>query len=580
MPREHDYDAVVIGSGFGGAVVACRLAQARYKVVVLERGHRWGPTRGYRDEGSERGDARDPDVVAFPRSAKDLWFWDHRHPEQSHGWLDFRAFPRMGVILGSGVGGGSLIYANVVIEPDAEVFAEGWPAEITFRELERYYAKVTEMLELDRVPENQWSRRAKLMQEAADKKGWGDRFQPVDVAVRFRKDLAYDSSQRPDPGSSRRVRNEHGAWQGTCAHLGNCDIGCDVGAKNTLDKNYLFVAETHEAVIRPLHLVRSIEPEGGGYRVHFDRIVNGGFEAGSVSGHIVVLAAGSLGSTELLLRCKEQYRTLPNVSDFLGHRWSSNGDFLTPALHPFRRALYPGRGIAIAGSVRFVDGHPDDRDKPLEKRRRFLIEDGAFPYQVARSIIGAFLRRRRRGLSLGRRLLFAVARIVLAGYNALRWLTRPLARLFGPVLEALDPVNHVMPWFAQGKDAADGTLRLRDGEVHLEWPVEDSQDTIEAIYDTHKKLARSTWGVVLPPITWTMFRSLITPHPLGGCNMGPDARTGVVDHKGAVFGYRGLYVADGAIVPEALGLNPSKTIAALAERIAEKIIEDHPLARA
>ncbi len=136
-----------------------------------------------------------------------------------------------------------------------------------------------------------------------------------------------------------------------------------------------------------------------------------------------------------------------------------------------------------------------------------------------------------------------------------------------------------MPWFSQGKDAADGRLSLKDDEIYLEWPWQDSKDVIEAIYGTHKKLARSAKGlaVVLPPITWTKFHSLITPHPLGGCNMGTDAGQGVVDHKGRVFEYPGLYVADGAIVPEALGLNPSKTIAALAERIAEHIIKDHPL---
>jgi cholesterol oxidase len=579
MASAHDYEVVVIGSGFGGAVTACRLAEAGYSVLVLERGHRWGPKTGFRDEGNRDGNQRDPDVVAFPRSVRDPWLWDHLHPEQSHGWLDFRTFPKMGVILGSGVGGGSLIYANVSIEPDEKVFEQGWPREITFKELQRHYAKVTAMLELDCVPQNQWSRRTKLMQEAAIKSRWGDRFHAVDVAVRFRKDLAYDSSRQPDPATSRRQQNLYGAWQGTCAHLGNCDIGCDVGAKNTLDKNYLFVAEKRGAIIKPLHLVRSLEPEDGGYRVHFDRIVSDGFQAGSVSGRIVVLAAGSLGSTELLLRCKEQYRTLLNVSDFLGQNWSSNGDFLTPALHVTRRPVYPGRGITIAGSINFLDGHPDDRDKPHERRRRFIIEDGGFPYHVARAFIGAILRRRRVGVSRGRRLLYWLGRMVAAGFDALRWVLRPFLKVLGP-LRVLDPVNHVMPWFAQGKDAADGTLRLKDGELYLDWPVDDSREIIEAIYETHKKLARATWGIVLPPFTWTMFKSLITPHPLGGCNMGPDAGRGVVDHRGAVFGYRGLYVADGAIVPEALGLNPSKTIAALAERIAEKIIEDHPRARA
>lgn len=581
MAGEYDPDVVVIGSGFGGAVTAYRLAAAGYKVLILERGHRWGPNKGIRDEVNERGDHKDDEVMNFPRTAKDGWFWDQKHPEQSNGWLDFRNFPYMGVVLGSGVGGGSLIYANVSIEADERAFDKGWPAEIKLNALKPYYDKVTEMLELDRVPSNQWSERVKLMSEAAENNRWETRFHPVDVAVRFRKDLDYDSSMRPDPKSSRRGRNKSDAWQGTCAQLGNCDIGCDVGAKNTLDKNYLFRAEQkHGAKILPRRLVRCITPEGNGYRVQFDEIVDGGFKPGSVSGRIVIVAAGSLGSTELLLRCKEQYRTLPNVSDFLGRNWSSNGDFLTPAFHFFRKALYPGRGITIAGSINFLDGHPDDLGKPYEERRKFIIEDGGFPYQAVGGMIGALLRNR--GLNVGplHRLLHASARIAAAGYDALHWVSRRSSLKFlKPVFERLDPINHAMPWFAQGKDAADGTLSLKDGELHLEWPWPDSKRVTEAIYGTHRKLAYSTkgWVALLPPITWTAFHSLITPHPLGGCNMGSDATNGVVNHKGEIFGYSRLYVADGAIVPEALGLNPSKTIAALAERIAENIITDHPL---
>jgi cholesterol oxidase len=581
MANAYDYDVVVIGSGFGGAVTAYRLAKARYSVLILERGHRWGPNKGKRDEMNEKGDYKDDEVMNLPRTAKDAWFWDHKHPEQSHGWLDFRSFPYMGVALGSGVGGGSLIYANVSIEADEKTFDERWPPEINLRELKPYYDKVTGMLELELVPRQQWSERVKLMSEGAKRNGWEARFHPVPVAVRFDPELKYESSQRPDPKRSLRKQNKSGAWQGTCAQLGNCDIGCDVGAKNTLDKNYLFRAEQeHDANIWPRRLVRCITPEGDGYRVQFDEIVDGGFEPGSVSGRLVIVAAGSLGSTELLLRCKEQYRTLPNLSDFLGKNWSSNGDFLTPAFHFFRKTLYPGRGITIAGSINFLDGHPDDLGKPYEQRRKFIIEDGGFPYQAVGGMIGALLRNRGLDGGLLHKLVHAVGKLAAAGYDTLHWISRlPFLKVLKPAFERLDPINHVMPWFAQGQGAADGTLSLKDDELYLEWPWQDSQAVTEAIYETHRKLAHAARGVavVAPPITWTAFHSLITPHPLGGCNMGSDATNGVVNHKGEVFGYRRLYVADGAIVPEALGLNPSKTIAALAERIAEHIIKDHPL---
>jgi cholesterol oxidase len=571
------YDVVVIGSGFGGAVTACRLAQAGYTVLVLERGHRWGPKKGYRDECNSAGNRPDPEVMPFPRGSDDAWLWDDRHPERSSGWIDFRRFPRMGVAQGAGVGGGSLIYANVLIDADPRSFHDGWPKEIDSKELRPYYQKVSDTLELRTVPTAQWPERVKLLKEAAERNGWGDRFHPLDLAVRFCDELQYASARRPDPAWSVRDTNIHGAWQGTCTHLANCDIGCDVGARNTLDKNYLFVAEQCGAALRPRHLVRCIAPEGEGYRVHFDRIEDGSFEPGSVFGWIVIVAAGSLGSTELLLRCKEQYRTLPDLSERLGKNWSSNGDFLTVAFHFFRKALYPGRGIAFAGAVDFLDGGLAAPGTPANRRGRFNIEDAGFPYQGARALIrhlatsrAAHLRPRGSALRLAIRVLAAV-------YGALHRLSRvSFLKPFRRLVEWADPINRMMPWVAQGQDAANGILRLQDGELVLDWPSEESASVIDAIHAAQKQLARSTWGLVLPAISWTRGRSLITPHPLGGCNMGPDAEDGVVNHKGEVFGYRRLYVADGAIVPEALGVNPAKTIAALAERIAEHILRDHP----
>jgi cholesterol oxidase len=579
MADNHDYDVVVIGSGFGGAVTACRLAEAGNKVLVLERGHRWGPEKGRRDERGERGDGSDKDVMPFPRGTRDAWVWDHLHPEQNHGWIDFREFPHMGVIQGSGVGGGSLIYANVLVEADPSSFDAGWPKEIDGKHLQPYYEMVDHMLQPRTVPVAQWSERVKLLKEAADKNGWGGRFRPVEVAVQFDDKLEYKSAQRPDRGWSKRYENRHGAWQGTCAHLANCDVGCDVGAKNTLDKNYLFVAEKKGAKVWPLHLVRSIAPEGDGYRVYFDRIEDGRFEPGSVSGGIVIVAAGSLGSTELLLRCKEQYRTLPELSPFLGRNWSSNGDFLTVAFHFFRRTLYPGRGIAFAGRLQFLDGPPGNGGAAPGKETKFNIEDGGFPYQATRALVRQLARKPSSKKGLRHKIVRLGIQALAAVYGAFHWLSRrTLLKPFRGLVEWIDPTNHMMPWIGQGQDAAGGALSLKDGELSMDWSYNDpaTVSVINKIYETHKKLAYSKWGLVLPPIGWKRFYALITPHPLGGCNMGPDAERGVVNHKGEVFGYERLYVVDGAIVPEALGVNPAKTIAALAERIAEHIIRDHP----
>jgi cholesterol oxidase len=182
----------------------------------------------------------------------------------------------------------------------------------------------------------------------------------------------------------------------------------------------------------------------------------------------------------------------------------------------------------------------------------FFIEDGGFP-----DLLGNLLEH-----------------LVERGARSFRF--RPVLAGIGEMLRGRDPMRTAMPWFAQGIDAADGRLYLgRTWEslwlrkrLKLDWDVERSKPTIEAIIAMHKKLSAVTGGDPWVPPTWTLLKNLVTPHPLGGCNMGQTPSDGVVNHLGGVFGYPGLYVADGAIVPEAVGLNPSKTIAALAERIA------------
>jgi cholesterol oxidase len=516
------YDAIVIGSGFGGAVVACRLAEAGYSVLVLERGRRW-------------------DKTTFPRKPGDAWLWDPDHPELRHGWIDFRAFPGMAVVQGAGVGGGSLIYANVSVSTRPDTFETGWPPEITFSALEPHYRAVKEMLAARPVPESQWPERTRLLKLAAERDGAAERFERLDLAVSFGDDW---NPAMPDPYSpehSKPFVNAHGKLQGTCVHLGNCDVGCDVAARNSLDLNYLARAESRQAEVQPLHIARVIEPFADGYRVRFERIEGDMLVPGEVNARMVILAAGSLGSTELLLRCRDAYGTLSGLSAFLGRNWSSNGDFLTPSIHPFRE-VQPTRGPTITAAVNYLDGQRGGQ--------RFFIEDGGFP-----DLVRNYLTQ-------------------IDGGDASHPLAREFVNTVRLLLSRADALKRVMPWFAQGRDAANGTLSLRAGRLFLDWDVQQSEALIDAIIETHKDFARSTAGWPLVPSTWTVARYLVTPHPLGGCNMGTTPDHGVVNHAGEVFGYRNLYVADGAIVPEALGLNPSKTIAALAERIAAIIQEE------
>jgi cholesterol oxidase len=557
------FDAVVVGSGFGGAVSACRLAERGWNVLVLERGRWWLP--------------RD-----YPRAPGDDWIWDQSRPERFNGWVDLRWFRRMGVAQGAGVGGGSLIFANVVVDANDGTFAQGWPAEITADALRPYYDRVARMLNVQTLPANQTTARFQLLEEAATKAGYGHRFRALPLAVTFDPEWHYGLD---DPFSGRQTKmwmNEHGLMQGTCVHCGNCDIGCQVRAKNTLDLNYLARAEKSGAEIRPLHLVRSVEPqEGGGYRVHFDRIDRGQRTPGSVTSRVVVLAAGSLGSTELLLRCRDEHETLPQISAYLGKRWSSNADFLTPAFYK-TRVISPTRGPTITCAVDFLDG--------AESGEQFFIEDGGFPDMLHNLSETAKPRGRRttllmapveapNGVTEMHRTMTQAVALARAGRQwnfSMRNAVRTLARLSGRD----DPMNHTMPWFAQGLDAADGELFLdrrrgkRGRQLGMRWDIRRSRSVIDAIVSMHDRLSRATGGRVRVPPSWSMFKQLITPHPLGGCNMGTTRANGVVNHRGEVFGYPGLYVADGSIVPRPIGLNPSKTIAALAERIAESIAAD------
>jgi len=519
-----NFDAIVIGSGFGGSVSACRLAEAGARVLVLERGRRW-------------------DRSTYPSVTGKDWLWDQHRPEDANGWIDLRAFPRMAVAQGAAVGGGSLIYANISAVPPPSVFAVGWPPQITYDELAPHYATVGEVMNVQPVPDSQWTPRMHLVQDAAQAIGAADRFHKLDLAVSFDPGFSFDHAG--DPGHTVWHKNAQDIEQGTCVHCGNCDIGCPVDAKNTLDRTYLALAEAKGAEVRPLHLVTGIEPEGTGWRVRFDRLMAGAHQPDSATTGLVVLAGGSLNSTELLLRCRDVLRTLPAISRRLGYDWSSNGDFLTPAIYADQKPD-PSRGPTITCAIDFLDRSRNGQS--------FWIQDGGVP-----------------------NLLADLARTAESAHPEahllLDWLRTELL--------AHAPLDNMMPWFAQGVDAANGRLRLRrqfeiagEWELTLDWDIARSRELMDTIVATHVALSQATGGTPLVPPTWTVAHYLITPHPLGGCNMGTGPDNGVVDHRGEVFGYRNLFVLDGAIVPEAVGVNPSRTIAALAERAVGLITAD------
>lgn len=518
------FDTIVIGSGFGGAVTACRLQEKGARVLVLERGRRW-------------------DVDDYPSVSQQNWLWDEDEPERQNGWIDFRYFGDMSVVQGAGVGGGSLIYANVSIEARPEVFEQGWPAAIRYDSLASHYQTTGEMLSVATLPDNQWTDRTRLMHDAAHAIGAGDRFRVVPQAISFDPDYSYARELPFDVRHSKRFTNAHGKQQGTCVHCGNCDIGCPVQAKNTLDLNYLARAESAGAEIRPLHQVRWIRPSQTGYEVCVRNLAAGGREEHLFAERVIV-SAGSVGSTELLLRCRDQYRTLPALSRALGKGWTSNGDFLTPAVYADRE-VSPTQGPTISSAIDFLDGS--------ENGARFFVEDGGYP-----DVIGNLLDQ------VGRNPHLVNNRL---GQALIRYAS------------ATDPTHSLMPWFGQAKDNAGGEFSLarrwlmpwRKDRLKLKWDYRKAEHAVQGLANMHLKLTAATGGRAATPPTWSWFRNLVTPHPLGGCNMADSADQGVVDQRGEVYGYPNLFVIDGAMVPTALGLNPSRTIAALAEHASAQI---------
>lgn len=525
------YDVVVIGSGFGGAITAGRLAKPGRSVCVLERGQEWG-----------RKD--------FPRTTGQVAraFWDNKN----FGLLDYRSFKKIDVIQGSGVGGGSLVYFNVHIRTPPEIFEHPrWPKNVKRDRLDPFYDMAKEMLEAKplKPPEElvMPSRTDAFFEAAA---GAGKRAELVDICV-------YTGPER---------KNRHDVTQNACVYCGNCMLGCHVHAKNTLDLNYLKLAKKNGAEIFPLHEVEYVEPvEGRGYRVHFKHYLyeRDPREAptkpaksvpGTVIGRKVIVSAGSLGSTEILLRSRDKYRTLPNLSRALGENFSGNGDFLLAGTFKSRREVDPGSGPDITAIT----------DWSTEKNRIF-IEDLGFPDPLLWFLEGSLPTPRRLwNLKLAlRKYLYRAL-----GLSRASAFTDGAQKLFqGGV------TPRFLPYLGMGTDAADGKMRLSNGNIDIKWDSSASREMFAEMEDALKKLSAGIGGKYAPSILWKWpLRKLLTAHPLGGCAMSDDPDRGVVNEFGEVWNYPGLYVADGSIIPTALSVNPSATISALSERIAHHLV--------
>ena len=526
------YDAVVIGSGFGGSITGCRLAQAGRSVCILERGRRWTNTE-------------------FPRSpsqvARDA-FWDTDSGRV--GLLEYRAFRHVHVIQGCGVVGGSLHYFNVHLRPPEQIFEDPrWPADVNAEVLDPYYRLAKEMLDaapltppLDRVLPT----RTTTFQDACRTAGHDPEL--VNIAV------------YTGPGR----RNPHGGVaQQPCDYSGNCALGCATRAKNTLDVNYLPLAERHGAEIYPLHRVDRIEPlPGGGYRVAFtrlDRTSPGPVDTGWVTAKTVIVAAGTLGSSELLLRCRDRDGTLPLLSRMLGHGFSGNGDLLLAGTLT-DRDVDASRGPSITAGADFSSSD-----------QQIYVEDLGFPDPLMWFIEG-MLANAAPSLNLLR-----WARLFLQGSLGISGATHRITHERERLIRGR--TRGFLPYLGMCRDAADGQFVLTpEGDLDLRWNPANSVRNYAELEDAMRALSRALGGEYVPSPLWSPpLREALTAHPLGGCVMADDPQRGVVNSFGEVHGYPQLFVVDGSIVPTPLSRNPTATISALAERAAFHLVHGREL---
>jgi cholesterol oxidase len=538
---------VVVGSGYGGAITASRLARAGQDVCLLERGAELLPGEYPSTLADARRGVQTDSAAGRVGSPTAI--------------CDLRVNNDINVLVGCGLGGTSLINANVSIRPDPRVFADArWPR--AFRDdletlLADGFARAEEML--------------RPMPYPAD----GEPLLKLTALERSAEALGTDLSRLSINVTFTDGPNVVGVQQYACTRCGNCVSGCNYGAKNTVLMNYLPDAKAHGAEIFCQVGVRHVERDGSRWRLHFHEVAGGrrrrAAPAGSVTADIVVLAGGSLGSTEILLRSQES--GLP-LSERVGHGFTGNGDVLGFAYNNDVPVNAIGFGPA-----------PDDRREPVgptitgaidlrdgpELEDGMIIEEGAIPGAVGSAIAAAF------ATAAG-----------LLGEDTDRGYSDRVAELRREVESLTKGAYHgalrnTQVYLVMAHDSGNGRISLEHDRVRVAWPGVGSEPIFAAVGERLVEATRPLGGTYLPnPISTRLSgHDLVTVHPLGGCVMAETAEDGAVNERGQVFSgaagtavHEGLYVSDGSVIPRSLGVNPLLTISAVAERGAALIAAD------
>ncbi|WP_327289162.1 GMC family oxidoreductase [Streptomyces sp. NBC_01198] len=535
MAEEDDYDVVVIGSGFGGAVSALRLTEKGYRVGVLEAGRRFA-----RDE--------------LPRNS-----WDFRNylwaPALGlYGIQRIHVLGNVLVLAGAGVGGGSLNYANTLYVPPAAFFQDRQWGHITDwqQELAPYYDQAQRMLGVRLNPTVTPS--DVHLRAAAEEMGVGDTFHLAPVGVFFGDGKDADGEAKAAPGTEVPDPYFGGAGPArtACTECGECMTGCRHGAKNTLNENYLHLAQQAGAVVHPMTTAVGLteDPEGG-YRVTTvptDRRRKG--ERQVLRARQVVLAAGTYG-TQTLLHAMRDAGLLPGISARLGELTRTNSEALVGAQttpgryrrkHPDRPLDFT-RGVAITSSV-----HPNDHThiEPVRYGR------GSNSMGSLSLLAAPYRGRVPRWLEfLGNNVKHPV--VALRSLSNYHWSERTI---IGLVMQTSD---NSLATYRKAKGLGKGLLTARQGHgepnpVH----IPEGARAARLIAEQINGFAGSNIGEAT--------QRPMTAHFLGGCPIGEDAGHGVIDPYHRLFGHPGIHVVDGAAVSANPGVNPSLTITAQAER--------------
>ncbi len=529
------FDYVVIGSGFGGSVSAMRLAEKGYRVLVLERGKK------YRDQD-------------FARTNWAVWKYLWAPALRCFGILQISLLKGVMILHGSGVGGGSLGYANVLEVPDDHLFDNpAWRHLADWKKiLGPHYQTACRMLGVSTNPRLMPADH--IMQQIAGDLDQESTFRPTQVGVFF----GLEGEEVPDPYFDGAGPPRRG-----CTHCGACMVGCRENAKNTLVKNYLYFAEKRGTEIRPEAEVLDIrplpegQPDGARYSVRYRRST-GWFvrPERQVRARNVVVSAGVLGTLKLLFRCRDFTRSLPDISPRLGDRVRTNSEALLGAIAREKDVDF-SKGIAI-GSIFHAD--KVTRVEPV----RYPSGSSLMRFMGAPLIVT--------GRSVGVRILKALGEILRHPLDFLHthvlpgWANRTTILL---VMQTEDNRMRLRP----GRNRIPGSGPALVSELDHEQPA---PTRITLGHEVTRKFAGKINGIAAGSVGENILNRPTTAHILGGCPFGEDSQEGVVDLSCQVHQYPGLYVVDGSIVPANPGVNPSLTITALAEYAMAQISPKNP----